>query len=120
MAIRVTIFDDNKKLLDSLNILIDGSPGFQIAGTFINCSDLVTKIEDSQPDVILMDIEMPNMNGFQVIKELRQRKNKTPVIALTAHAMPEDRLRTKNAGFFDHVTKPIDFNYLVSTIETLH
>lgn len=71
-------------------------------------------------DVILMDIEMPDMNGFQVIKELRHRKFKTPVIALTAHALPEDRVKTKNAGFYDHITKPIDFKNLVSMIQTLH
>ena len=82
--------------------------------------EALQKIQNKFYDVILMDIEMPDMNGFQLIKELKNRKSKIPVIALTAHAMPEDRIKTKNAGFFDHITKPIDFNYLVSKIETIH
>ena len=72
MAIRVSIFDDNKKLLDSLSVLIDGSPGFQIGGTFLDCTVLESKIEKSQPDVILMDIDMPGINGIEALKIVKQ------------------------------------------------
>ena len=82
--------------------------------------EAILKVQSKKYDVILLDIEMPEKDGFQVIKEIRNLKSDTPVIALTAHAMPEDRLKTKNAGFFDHITKPIDFNYLVSTIKMIH
>jgi PAS domain S-box-containing protein len=114
----ILIVDDSLDNLEIIKLFLNsygGDPDIAIDG-----DEALRKVQIKNYDVILMDIEMPNMNGFQVIKELRHRKNKTPVIALTAHAMPEDRLRTKNAGFFDHVTKPIDFNYLVSAIETLH
>lgn len=125
--------DMNLHSLQSKSILIvdDSIDNLEIIKLFLNSyggdpdiandgNEALIKVQNKDYDVILMDIEMPNMNGFQVIKELRNRNNNTPVIALTAHAMPEDRLKTKSAGFFDHVTKPIDFNYLVSAIETLH
>jgi chemotaxis response regulator CheB len=54
MAVRVTIFDDNKKYLNSISILIDGSPGFLLSGAFENANDVIQKIEQSQPDVVLM------------------------------------------------------------------
>lgn len=114
----ILIVDDSVDNLEIIKLFLNsygGDPDIAIDG-----NEALRKIQNKHYDVILMDIEMPNMNGFQVIRELRNRKIKTPVIALTAHAMPEDRLKTKNAGFIDHVTKPIDFNYLVSTIETLH
>lgn len=114
----ILIVDDSLDNLEIIKLFLNsygGDPDVAIDGT-----EALRKVQLKHYDVILMDIEMPNMNGFQVIQELRHRRNKTPVIALTAHAMPEDRLKTKNAGFIDHVTKPIDFNYLVSTIETLH
>ena len=114
----ILIVDDSVDNLEIIKLFLNsygGDPDVAIDG-----NEALLKVQSKSYDVILMDIEMPHMNGFQVIKELRHRKNKTPVIALTAHAMPEDRLKTKNAGFFDHVTKPIDFNYLISTIETLH
>ena len=114
----ILIVDDSIDNLEIIKLFLNsygGDPDIANDG-----NEALIKVQNKQYDVILMDIEMPHMNGFQVIKELRHRNNKTPVIALTAHAMPEDRLKTKNAGFFDHVTKPIDFNYLVSAIETLH
>jgi PAS domain S-box-containing protein len=114
----ILIVDDSVDNLEIIKLFLNsygGDPDIALDG-----KEALKKVKNKKYDVILMDIEMPNMNGFQVIKELRHRKNRTPVIALTAHALPEDRLKTKNAGFIDHVTKPIDFNYLVSSIETLH
>src|SRR6186997_497375 len=90
MAVRVTIFDDNKKLLDSLAVLIDGSAGFQIAGTFADCSDLEHNIQQSQPDVILMDIEMPGMNGIEAVKIVKARFSKINVLMQTAFENDEN------------------------------
>ncbi len=105
MAIRVTIFDDNKKLLDSLNVLIDGSPGFQIAGTFTNCSDLTSKIEKSQPDVILMDIEMPGMSGIEAVKIVKQQFPKINVMMQTAFENDEHVFEAICAGASGYILK---------------
>lgn len=114
----ILIVDDSIDNLEILKLFLNsygGDPDLAIDG-----KEALQKMQNKKYDVILMDIEMPDMNGFQVIKELRHRKFKTPVIALTAHALPEDRVKTKNAGFYDHITKPIDFKNLVSMIQTLH
>ena len=114
----ILIVDDSLDNLEIIKLFLSSygaEPDMAIDG-----DEALRKVQIKDYDVILMDIEMPNMNGFQVIKELRHRNNKTPVIALTAHALPEDCLKTKDAGFFEHVSKPIDFNYLVSTIATLN
>lgn len=111
----ILIVDDSEDNLEIIKLFLNSYGGdADMAHSGAECLE---KIQIKKYDIILMDIEMPNMNGFQVIKELRNLKFKTPVIALTAHAMAEDRLQTKNAGFFDHVTKPIDFDYLVNVIE---
>ena len=62
-----------------------------------------------QPDLILLDIQMPAMDGFAVIRELRrdERFLRIPVVALTASAMPDDRRRALAAGFDEYITKPI-------------
>ena len=72
MSVRVTIFEDNKKYRDSLSVLIDGSPGFSLAGAFEDGRDAVAKISKSQPDVILMDIEMPGANGIEALLEIKK------------------------------------------------
>ena len=67
-------------------------------------------------DVVLMDIQMPIMDGYQAICELKKLNYQAPVIALTAHAMAEERQKTTRAGFASHVTKPIDRDELIRAI----
>jgi DNA-binding NarL/FixJ family response regulator len=87
MPIRVTVFDDNKKILDSLTVLIDGSPGFAIAGAFKDAKDAVDKISKSQPDVVLMDIDMPGITGIEAVKEIKAR---FPNLAIMMQTVFED------------------------------
>ena len=105
MAVRVTIFDDNIRLLDSLSILIDGSPGFQITGTFENCNNLIANIEKTQPDVILMDIEMPGINGIEAVKMVKQRFPKINVMMQTAFENDENVFAAICAGASGYILK---------------
>ena len=68
-------------------------------------------------DVILMDIQMPQMDGYQAIGQLREKNYSRPVLALTAHAMREDIDRSLAAGFDGHLTKPISKTDLIKAIE---
>ncbi len=67
-------------------------------------------------DLVLMDIQMPEMDGFGALKEIRARGVTTPVVALTAHAMKGDRERCLSAGFNDYLSKPISRSSLLSKV----
>jgi CheY-like chemotaxis protein len=71
-----------------------------------------------QPDLILLDINMPEMNGFQVLDVFKQNQHfkNIPIIAVTANAMPDDIEYGKAMGFDDYITKPIDYEHLLETI----
>jgi signal transduction histidine kinase/CheY-like chemotaxis protein len=81
-----------------------------------NGEDAINKASRSDYDVILMDVQMPVMDGRTATKTLRSHGYKKPIIALTAHAMKEDRDRCIEAGCNDYLTKPVDFEVLFRTL----
>ena len=82
--------------------------------------ELFRKSESGEFDVILMDIMMPIINGYEAAKRIRsldrEDAKKIPIIAMTANAFTEDRIRAKEAGMDEHVAKPIDVELLIKVI----
>ena len=97
---------DNLKLLTALLTL----KGHQVIG--LPNGDRVAEVLRTQrpaPALILLDIQLPGRDGFAVLEELKGLAERSwKVVALTAHAMPEDRVRAEAAGFDGYITKPID------------
>ena len=107
------------------NILTIGdyleSHGFQIVVAH-NGLEAIEKAEESNPDIILMDIQMPAMDGLEATRRLRENSRfvTTPIIALTALAMPGDRERCLKAGANEYMSKPVGLQRLLRTINELH
>jgi CheY-like chemotaxis protein len=81
----------------------------------------IAKAASEKPDVVLMDIKMPVVDGFEATRRLKARAETRhiPVIALTAHAMQEDRDQAVAAGADEYETKPVDLDRLLTKIESL-
>ena len=70
--IKVAIFEDNRSLLEGLAAMIGGTAGVVCAGAFPNCNNLLKNIAQAKPDVVLMDIEMPGINGIEAVTMIKE------------------------------------------------
>lgn len=93
-------------LEDQYNLLVakDGVQGVQAA-------------EENHPDLILMDISLPVMDGYEATRQIRTSGKTLPIIGLSAHAMQGDEARAKEAGCTDYLTKPVDEDQLMSKLK---
>ena len=86
----------------------------------VECVDMLEKAANGTYQIILMDIQMPVMNGYDATRKIRRmgdpKKANIPIVAMTANAFSEDRQAALDAGMNDHIAKPIDMNILVSTL----
>jgi two-component system cell cycle response regulator DivK len=101
--------------LDNRNLVkrILEAAGYQFLGTD-NAADGIALARLHQPDLILVDINMPDVDGLTMTQELKAdaQFEKTPIIAITANVMRGDRERTLTAGCDDYIQKPIDVDHL--------
>ncbi len=112
---RVLVADDNainRKLIDKILVKLGYSP--KVVANGIECVDA---LRDGEFDVVLMDVQMPEMDGLTATRKIRESGNEIPIIALTANAMPEDRKLCMDAGMTDYLCKPIRAEALSETIE---
>lgn len=82
-----------------------------------NGIEAIELFEQYRPQLILMDIKMPKMNGYEATTQIRKISTTIPIIAITAHAFPEDKERILNSGFNDYLSKPIKFKELQRKIQ---
>ena len=87
----------------------------------VDGEEALVKIRETQPDLVLMDVQMPRLGGVGALERLRREPGlaSTPVIALTAYAMRGDRERLLAVGFDGYLSKPIEARTLWSQVETL-
>jgi CheY-like chemotaxis protein len=91
--------------------------------TASSVSEAIPLLESSRPDVLVSDIGMPDVDGYEFLRRVRAlgaaRGGKTPAIALTAFARSEDRTRALMAGYSVHVSKPVEPQELMATVASL-
>jgi two-component system sensor histidine kinase/response regulator len=115
---KVLLVEDNEINLLVANDILEGA-GLNVS-LANNGQEAVNAVKGNQYDVVLMDVQMPVMDGYTATREIRNLKSEirnVPVIAMTAHAMAGDEDKSLQAGMNGHVTKPIDTDQLFSTLQ---
>lgn len=105
MGNRVIIFDDNEERLNSVRMLLDLASDLECAGTFKNCNNLVEDIQKTAPHLVLMDIDMPGVDGIEATKIIRKNFDALPVIMQTIFEENEKIFESLRAGANGYLLK---------------
>ena len=113
------VVDDVSDVTDMLSVLMTHA-GYEVA-TASSAPEAIALAKESNFDIVISDIGMPEMNGYQLAEALRglPAYESVPLVAVTGYSMFDDRNRSLNAGFNEHITKPIDPRAFLELIEQL-
>lgn len=114
---RVLIVEDEVRLADALSQILTEQK--YMVDTVYNGADGLSYAESGIYDVVILDVMLPLMNGFQVVAELRRRKNAVPVLMLTAREAVSDKIQGLDAGADDYMTKPFSPGELLARVRVL-
>ncbi|HEX3109096.1 MAG TPA: response regulator [Thermoanaerobaculia bacterium] len=115
----VLVVEDNDMNMQLVEYLLEEG-GYEIVKATSGEEALaLTRSDTQRPDLILMDIHLPGMDGLSVVREMKsdERTNRIPILALTAHAMRGDKDRFLEAGCDGYISKPIDVKTFLTSIE---
>ncbi|HEY5937345.1 MAG TPA: response regulator [Kofleriaceae bacterium] len=112
----ILIVDDNAANLKLARVVLEDE-GY-VVRTAIDAPDVMRVLEESQPRLILMDIQLPGVDGLELTRRLKadSRYQHIVIVALTAYAMKGDRAKALTAGCDGYITKPIDVDELPKTV----
>jgi DNA-binding NarL/FixJ family response regulator len=103
--LRILIADDHRLFAETLGLVLDLDERIDVVGSACNGNEAVRLALDVEPDAVLMDLEMPLLDGVQATRLLRRLLPSCPVVVLTASPLPEDALRARSAGAAGYLTK---------------
>jgi CheY-like chemotaxis protein len=118
-SLRVLVVDDNVDTVTTLALLVKES-GHDVR-TAYDGSEVLEAALDYRPNVVLLDIGLPGLNGFEVAKRIRQQPTLKNIVlvAMTGYGQVSDRKRSQEAGFDHHLVKPGDFGKLLELLATV-
>ena len=116
---RVLVVDDNRDSADSLSLLLRNE-GY-VVDTAYDGAEAIRLADTNRPQVVLLDIQMPRLSGYDIVRELRryERAPRPYLVAVSAWGQESDRLAAKQAGFDLHLTKPVDPAQLIEMLSKL-
>ncbi len=118
--IRVAIVEDDDEIRQTLALIIDGTPDFSCKCTFSNCEDAIVSLPDDVPDVVLMDINLPGMNGIEGVSILKEQLTVVDFIMLTIQQDDDSIFNSLLAGATGYLVKDTPPGELLQSIKEVH
>jgi DNA-binding NarL/FixJ family response regulator len=116
-VIRILIVDDMPQVRQELRVLLQLTNGLEVVGEAGNGKEAIQQAELLNPDVVIMDLEMPILDGLLATQQIKQRKLAKRVVILSVHSKPEDVSRARQSGADDFIQKGAPYSTLIQTIK---
>ncbi len=119
MAKKILVVDDEKDICGLLNRALKNE-GYEVYNAY-NGKDALSKIYDVSPDMMVLDVQMPRMNGYQVCEEIRKDPlyKKLPILMLTVRDSKDDKLQGYDSGVDEYMVKPFDIMEIVLRVNVI-
>ncbi len=118
--IHVAIVEDDPDIRQTLGLIIDGTPGYSCQHTFEDCESALDPITSFQPDVVLMDINLPGMDGLEGVRQLTRRLPDLSIVMLTVHTDDQSLFDALRAGASGYLLKSTPPTQLLEAIKTVN
>ena len=119
-GIKVAIFDDNNALRDSVSMLLSGTKDFTLCGSFAHCLNVTDEIDASDPDVVIMDIDMPGINGIEGVINIRKKFPHLQILMFTVFDDDEKVFAAIKAGAGGYILKSALPEQLLAAISEVY
>lgn len=119
-VIRVLIVDDHPVVRAGLASMLATYPELEVAGSASDGSQAIAMLENDPPDIVLLDLRMPRMNGIETLLELKRRKSSSRVIVLTSYESDEDIYQSIRAGAHGYLLKASSEEEMIEAIHSVH
>ena len=114
---KISIVEDNDVVREGFALLIDSVNEFEVVGTYSTCEEAIRKLKDDMPDVVLMDIELPGINGIEGTSRIKKLLPDVNIIVITVHENSELVFEALCAGACGYITKNTEYSRLIDSIK---
>jgi DNA-binding NarL/FixJ family response regulator len=119
MTVRILLVDDHPIVRQGLKTLLEGRPGWQVIGEASDGVEAIEKAEHMQPDVMVLDVTMPRMNGLEACRVIRQKAPALEILFVTQHDSPQMMREALDAGARGYVVKSNAARDLLEAVEAV-
>lgn len=119
-VINVAVVEDDREVREALRLTLDGQDGFHCTGSFPSCEEAVKGLPEAPPDVVLMDINLPGMDGIEGVRVLKEKLPGTDFLMLTVREDEETVFRALSAGAAGYLLKHATPEAILDAITEVH
>jgi DNA-binding NarL/FixJ family response regulator len=116
---RVMIVEDDQEIRNSFSLIVNSSPRFTVVGAYGTCEDAISSLNHDKPEIVLMDIELPGINGIKGTQTIKDRLPNTEVVMVTVYEDSELVFEALKAGASGYITKSANYMELLSALDEI-